>query len=309
MFGIVLRIAFIFSFVLSAYALAAEKAAGGKNEPVKQSREAGAKVAYQTPQDMLNAVQKPMERAELIFSAAPRDNAERSQEVFGPIAEYLSKATGKKVVYQYPGTWGVYQGTMQKGGYDLLYDGPHFNGWRLTKLQHNVLVKIPGELVFVVMVKKDAANITDIKQVAGHTVCANAPPNLGTLTLLSQFDNPSRQPVIVNTDGWDNIYKGLIAGKCMAALVPKNVWEKRDKNRVETKVIFKSKALPNQAFSASPRISKEDQAKIAQALTSREAAGPTEKLRQEYSVANLAPAVNEEYIGLGELLKNEWGYY
>jgi len=309
MFGIVLRIAFIFSFVLSAYALAAEKAAGEKNESVKQTREAGAKVAYQPPQDMLNAVPKPMERAELIFSAAPRDNAERSQEVFGPIAEYLSKATGKKVVYQYPGTWGVYQGTMQKGGYDLLYDGPHFNGWRLTKLQHNVLVKIPGELVFVVMVKKDAANITDIKQVAGHTVCANAPPNLGTLTLFSQFDNPSRQPVIVNTDGWDNIYKGLIAGKCMAALVPKNVWEKRDKNRVETKVIFKSKPLPNQAFSAGPHISKEDQAKIAQALTSREAAGPTEKLRQEYSVANLAPAVNQEYIGLGELLKNEWGYY
>jgi len=308
MFGIVLRIVFIFSFVLSAHALAADKTAGGKNEPMKQAREASAKVAYQPPQDMLNAVQKPMERAELIFSAAPRENAERSQEIFGPIAEYLSKTIGKKVVYQYPGTWGVYQGTMQKGGYDLLYDGPHFNGWRLTKLQHNVLVKIPVELTFVMLVKKDSAKINDIKQLAGHTICAHAPPNFGTLTFLSQFDNPSRQPVIVNTDGWNNIYKGLIAGKCTAALVPTKVWEKNDKNGVETKVIFKSKPLPNQAFSAGPRIPKEDQAKIAQALTSREAEGPTEKLRQEYSVANLVPALNKEYAGLGDMLKNEWGY-
>jgi len=301
MFGIVLRIAFIFSFALSAHAVAADKAVGGKD--------ASAKVAYQAPQDPLNAAQKPMERAEVIFSAAPRENAERSQEIFGPIAEYLSKATGKKVVYQYPGTWGVYQGTMQKGGYDLLYDGPHFNGWRLTKLQHNVLVKIPVELTFVMLVKKDNTKVNDMKQVAGHTVCAHAPPNFGTLTMLSQFDNPSRQPVIINTDGWNNIYKGLVAGKCTAALVPTKVWEKNDKAGVETKVIYKSKPLPNQAFSAGPRISKEDQAKIAQALTSREAAASTEKLRQEYSVPSLAPAVNQEYSGLGDLLKNEWGYY
>ena len=302
MFGIVLRTVFIFSVVLSGPILAADKAVGGKNEPTKQ-------VAYQPPQDLLNSVQKPMERAELIFSAAPKENAERSNEIYGPIAEYLSNAIGKKIVYQYPGTWGVYQGTMQKGGYDLVYDGPHFNGWRMSKLQHNVLVRIPVDLAFVALVKKDATNINDIKQLAGHTVCAHAPPNLGTLTLLSQFDNPARQPVIKSMDGWDNIYKGFIAGKCTGVLLPAKLWEKKNsQNTIQTKVIFRSKVLPNQAFSSGPRISKEDQAKIAQALVSKEAAGPTEKLRQEYSVASLIPALREEYVGLGDLLKNEWGY-
>src|SRR5712692_5755018 len=112
MFGIILRIVFIFSVVLSGPILAADKAVGGKNEPTKQTRDVSAKVAYQPPQDVLNSAQNPTDRTELIFSAAPRENAERSNEIYGPIAEYLSNAIGKKIVYQYPGTWGVYQGTM-----------------------------------------------------------------------------------------------------------------------------------------------------------------------------------------------------
>ena len=54
----------------------------------------------------------------------------------------------------------------------------------------------------------------------------------------------------------------------------------------------------------------EDQAKIAQALASPDAAGPTEKLRAAFKVGNnFALASNQEYHGLAEYLRNEWGYY
>ena len=66
--------------------------------------------------------------------------------------------------------------------------------------------------------------------------------------------------------------------------------------------------MPNQAFSAGPRISEADQAKLAQALISPEAAPYTESIRSEYGAASLIPATREEFVILGDLLKNEWGY-
>jgi len=37
-----------------------------------------------------------------------------------------------------------------------VFDGPHFVSWRMTKLQHVPLVKFPGNLEFVVAVRKPA---------------------------------------------------------------------------------------------------------------------------------------------------------
>jgi len=248
------------------------------------------------------------EQGPFVFSAPPRESQQASIETYAPIAEYLSKVLGKEVTYKYPGNWFSYQADMQKGNYDLIFDGPHFNSWRSAKLQHNVLARFPGELTFVVAVKKGSDSITDLKQLSGRTVCGMNPPNLGTLTLLSQFDNPARQPVIVNAEGWENIYKSLMADKCSAAVLPIKNLEKYDRGTF-TKVIFKAKPLPNQAFSAGPRISSEDQAKIVQALVVQKASGPTAKLREIYAIdGNLVPASKQEYAGLGKWLKDTRGY-
>lgn len=274
------------------------------------AKAAGSKVSYQAVNSALQPDLKVPNSSEYIFSAAPRENAEEGKKLYGPVAEYLSQVTGKKIVYRHPGTWGVYQGAMQHGGYDIVFDGPHFNGWRVSKIQHNMLVKIPGEHTFVALVKKDNARIQDIKQLAGYSVCAHAPPNLGTLTLLEQFTNPARQPIILSTDGWKNIYDGLVAGKCAAAVVPLAKLEQFEKNGAKTRIIYRAKVLPDNAFSAGPRLSTEDQAKIVQALLAPEGRQATEALRQKYAAGqNFSQATNEEYASLAEFLRNEWGYY
>jgi ABC-type phosphate/phosphonate transport system substrate-binding protein len=249
------------------------------------------------------------EQDALIFTAPPRETLEVAKDNYQPVAAYLSQVIGKKVRYKYPGTWGVYRTEMLKGGYDIIFDGPHFNSYRMEKLSHNILVKIPERHEFAVIVKKDGKPFQNVRQMAGHTFCTHAPPNLGTLVLLSQFDNPSRQPVIVNTKGWDKIYEGVMAGKCTGGVLPVLNLKKYDRTG-QTRIVFKTPAMPNQAFSAGPRVSLEDQMKIAQALASADAAGPTEKLRAAYKVGDsFALANNQEYNGLAEYLRNEWGYY
>jgi ABC-type phosphate/phosphonate transport system substrate-binding protein len=105
-----------------------------------------------------------------VFSAPPRESAQAAAEIYGPIAEYLSAVTGKKVVYRQPANWIAYQTEMRKGDYDLVFDGPHFNAWRAANLQHNILVKAPGEHSFVVVVKKDNDKVRELKQLTTREI-------------------------------------------------------------------------------------------------------------------------------------------
>lgn len=294
-------------FGLYIHAASADTSNSGQADAAKAAGP-GAKVAYRSPNGGLDA--SKASSLDYIFSAPPRESIEEGNKIYGPVAEYLSQATGKKIVYQHSGSWGVYQGAMQRGGYDLVFDGPHFNGWRISKIQHNVLAKVPGDFVFVVLVKKENTRIQEIKQLAGYSVCAHAPPNLGTLTMLDQFNNPARQPIIMSTDGWKNIYDGLIAGKCASAVIPLAKLEQFEKNGAKTRIVYRAKALPDNAFSAGPRFTAEDQAKIAQALLSPQAATAIQALREKYAGGKaLVRTTNEEYASLGEFLRNEWGYY
>lgn len=275
------------------------------------TRTEAVQVALATPDQ--TAVKTPASPASeagvLTLSAPPRDSEQEGQKRFGPVAEYLSKVLGQKVMYKHPGSWGVYQGAMQKGAYDIVFDGPHFNGWRMEKLDHSILVKAPGDFSQVVFVRKNSP-ATDIKQLTGRKICAHAPPNLGTLVAQGAFDNPSRQPAIVVIDGYSHIYKALLDGKCEAAVLPKKLLDKFDHERGAMRVVYRSKPMPNQAFSAGPRISAEDRARIAAALLAPEAAAPTAKMREAYTGGKaFVAASNAEYVGLGEYLRNEWGYY
>ena len=246
----------------------------------------------------------------IVFAAPPRENSAAGEAKYGPVADYLTKVLKKKVVYKHPGTWGVYRTEMLKGKYDIVFDGPHFNSYRAENLKHNILVKIPVRHEFVVIVKKGGRQFTDIDQLAGRTFCTHAPPNLGTLTLLSQFPNPSRQPAIINTKGWKNIFNGVQSGKCTAGILPIINLRKYDAGSVMANIVWKNRALPNQAFSAGPRLSNRDQRKIATALVSRNARNATAKLRAAYRVGDkFEMATNQEYLGVSEYLKNEWGYY
>jgi len=279
-------------------------------ESAGQKAAPATKVAYRTTTNDTTPAFHLTENNELVLSAAPREEGVDAEILYGPVAEYLTTVLGKKVVYRHAGNWGVYQGLMQKGAYDIVFDGPHFNSWRAERAQHNVLVKIPGDHVFVILVRKDNDKIRELKQLAGRTLCAHAPPNLGTLTALNEFDNPVRQPIIINIDGWKNIYAGMMEGKCVAAVIPLKNLEQFEKNSGrQTKIVFRGATLPDNAISAGPRLSAQDQEKITRALLSPEGEKATAKLREKYAQGKaLAAATNKEFAGLSTYLKNEWGY-
>ncbi len=246
----------------------------------------------------------------LVLSAPPRETPAVGSKRYQPIANYLSQVIGRKVVYKHPKTWGAYRTEMLQGDYDIIFDGPHFNSYRAERMQHNILAKIPIKHQFVIIVHKNNTKAKSVSEMAGRTFCTHAPPNLGTLSLLSHFQNPSRQPAIINTKGWKNIYRGVASGRCEGGILPMANLNKYDQKNSTVRILHKNESIPNQAFSAGPRLSKQEQQRVASALISDSASSATSELRSAYRVGKRFEATsNSEYLGVSEFLKNEWGYF
>ena len=246
--------------------------------------------------------------ADLILSSAPRDSKEKEEAIFKPIAELLTRVSGEKVSFQYGDNFLVYQSEMRKGTYDISFDGPAFVGWRMAKLGHTPLIKFPGNLVFVVIAKKDDTRVKELKDLAGRTLCAFPPPNLATLTILYEFENPSRQPLLREIDSFQNAYKNMMDGKCVGGVMQAKLYQEMDKDAKAARVLFTSKPLPNQAFTTGPRIAPEIREKMLAVLLSPEGTAATQPLRDAYKVPVILEAKADEYKDLGRLLRDVWGF-
>lgn len=247
--------------------------------------------------------------ANLVFTAPPRESAAKAKEVYQPIADYLTKIAGQKVVFRYADNWLSYQSDMLKGIYDIVFDGPHFISWRMAKQDHSPLVKLPSQLAFVVAAKKDNDAVKELKDVVGRRLCGFPPPNLATLTALYEFKNPVRQPLLVEVKGFQAAYKSVVDGKCAAGVIQVKLWEDFDKEKGATKVLFKSKPVPNQGFSAGgPRVPPELRTKFAEALLTEEGKAATKLLRDEFKGLDFVPAKKEEYEGVALVLRDVWGF-
>ena len=245
-----------------------------------------------------------------IFSAPPRGPVEAETKVYEPVARYLSKALGKTVTYQHPGDWLSYQAEMQKGAYDLIFDGPHFASWRMKRIQHEPLVVLPGKLIFMVFVRNDRKQVTNMKHLAGRTICGLAPPNLATLTVYDAFsDQPLRQPRIKQVKSFKNGFQQVIDRKCVAGVARDKLYKKLDKEN-RTRVIYTSKGVANQGFSAGPRFTEQEKKKITKALLDKNNHQELETFHKRFnkSFALLKQASLIEYAGLDRMLENSWGF-
>lgn len=269
------------------------------------------KVAFAPSERAIESAKSPAEglteRDTYIFSAATTASYAESVAMYQPIAEYLTRATGKRFTYRYSVNWLSYSKDMANNTYDLAFDGPVTNGWRQDRMNHTPLVKLSEDLAFVTIARKDNTKVTTSKHLAGQKICAHAPTDPEVVALMSQFDNPARQPVIVESKGWDASYQGVIDGKCAATVVPRKYLERNDRGIVS--VLHKHQSMPSFAFSAGPRLSPALQSKIRDALLADEGKRATAKLRAAFGDDTLVAANPAEYANLGKLLRGNLYLY
>lgn len=232
-------------------------------------------------------------------------------ETYTPFINYLARVTGKKIIYKPATDWRDYQKRMRTGEYDLAFDGAHFASWRITHIQHQPLVKVAVPARFVIVARSDDHAIGKLQDLAGRRVCAPPPPDEGTLSLYEHFENPSRRPLVVRTQGPQHAYAMMVAGACEAAVLPAPVYERMDVATGHMHVLLNTPAFPGDTFTAGPRLAPHDRKILTAALLSAEGQALITPLCRGMSDAQTVatvPATSAEYVGVETLLRSVWGF-
>jgi len=247
----------------------------------------------------------------LILSAPPRETAEAGMKMYGPIAEHLSELLGVRVTYKHPENWMRYQREMRNDKYDIIFDGPHFISWREQHLGHEAIIKLPGKLQFILVTDKGNVKFKKPNDLIGKNICGISPPNLSTLSMLDYYRNPVRQPVIKGIKGgMGKVFNSLVnkdKKKCDAAVLRTAFHNKKLKKeqRATIKMLYKSKAMPNQGVSLSRRISPELKLRIKKSLTIGSGVASTSVLLKRFGgkAKSFIPVKGKEYAGYNNLLE------
>jgi len=246
----------------------------------------------------------------LILSAPPRESPEMGKKRYGPLADLLSRTIGRKVIYLHPVTWTGYQSDMIAGRYDIVFDGPHFVSWRVERRGHSVLAKLPGEFHYLGFARKDEPDVRNLRDLAGKTVCVHAPPNLGTLILLTDIGKTARPPQIIVTEGYKGIYQGVAQGKCVGGMLPKKQLALFDRDGTHMRVIHTHRPIPEQALTAGPRVTEVERLRITDAILAPGAPTVLGAFRETYAIGGwFVRATNQEYIGLSVYLSSVEGFF
>ncbi|MEJ2345948.1 MAG: phosphate/phosphite/phosphonate ABC transporter substrate-binding protein [Gammaproteobacteria bacterium] len=245
----------------------------------------------------------------IVFSTAPTQPPAQTRQQYQPLADYLSKVTGKKIVLEPARSFLEYTNAMRAGKYDLLFDGPQFVGWRMKHLGHHVLAKLPGSIVFVVVVRDDAG-VAHVADLAGKQVCSFASPNLLTLGFLDLFPNPAQLPLMVRSPTFMGALQCVKSGHGVAAVMRQKFWDKRTPEQKKgLRLLYTSNTpYPHRAFSISDDVDAATRDKIKAALLSDAGTNAGAPILKRFRVKRFVAAPAKEYQGMGRLLKPVWGF-
>ncbi|WP_126457010.1 phosphate/phosphite/phosphonate ABC transporter substrate-binding protein [Sulfuriflexus mobilis] len=248
----------------------------------------------------------------ITMTTAPTQSVADTHKLYGPLAEYLSQASGKQVKLVPVRNFLEYTSKMRKDEFDIIFDGPHFVSWRMQHTGHIPLARIPGELVFMAAVK-DGGTIKDIKELVGKKVCAVNSPNLATLMVLDAFPNPVRQPVIVAQRSFKDSMQCLKDGKADAAILPVAFWKKFEKagKTKGLRLLYSTnkQPLPPRTFSISKRVDAATREKIRLALLDSEGKPGPQPVLNRFRSKNFVAVKESEYTDLTRLLLSVWGFH
>lgn len=238
-----------------------------------------------------------------ILSAPRQGTAPEDAAMFRPIARYLTAVLGHTVIYRSPTNSLTFAHNLSIGRYDLVFAGPEIAAWTTRHLQSRPLVRFPGSLVFATVARR--AGIRNMHDLVGRPVCVLPPPNLATITLLRRYHDALRQPYLVTVSGWQAAFKGLLAGRCVATILPMGNLQRYERaSGVTVHILMRSHRYPNDTLSASARIPASAQALIRAALLAPGGQHVAARLIHAEAASEWVPAHRAQYAGLSRLVRH-----
>lgn len=227
-----------------------------------------------------------------------------TRAAFTPLAEYLSEASGQRLVLEVPDNALAHWQAMGRGeGYDLVLDEGHFTDYRVRRLGYHVLAKVAGTTSFSI-VTGPATVFVEPDELHGEPVASPPPPSLAALRLVELFPDPIRAPILIEVGSYEEGIRRVINGDVAAAVIPSRML----RTRPQLNVVLSTEPEPGMALSAAPSVPADVQEVIRRACLAAADIDAGRRALARAGLAGFEPASAELYEGEARLLRGTWGY-
>lgn len=227
----------------------------------------------------------------------------KTEALYQPLAEYLSKATGEQVNLKSYNNFVNYWQDMRDGKFELALDAAHFVDYRVMQLEHQVLVKLKNQVSFS-LVSNEKQSILEPDELIGKPIACLPPPSRGNLEIDSFFKQPIRQPRKVEVKNYEEAVKKLEKGIVKAIVIPTPMLNAYP----DLMVIESTELWPHMGITASSNIPTEFKSAIAKALLRMTRDKQGSEILAASGLGGFEPADHSVYEGYSLALKS-YGHY
>lgn len=223
---------------------------------------------------------------------------------YGPLAEYLTTATGENIQHVASVNYISYWERMRRGDFfDLVMDGAHLVDYRIQQLQHRPIAKVTNVLSYSFVTAPDK-QIFEVSELIGKPVAGLPAPSLGAVQLLQVFPNPLRQPLMIQVDNIDQVVERLRNRSVFGAYIPTPMAAQYP----EFNVVQTTDQMPHIAMTASPKIPDDVVEKIRAALIKATETEDGRSMLNSINVEGFEETDAATYAGYSRLLDGVWGF-
>ncbi len=233
----------------------------------------------------------------------PSANPSRTQQLYQPLADYLSAQTGNtfeiKTAQNFQTYW---QRVKRDVSYDFILDSAHMTDYRIKHHAYVPLVKLLNQANYsLVTVKQNA--ISDSKKLVGKPVASLSSPSMEYLQLSQLYPNPMRQPLHKESHSASESIQMVMDNKAIAAIIPSDQVD----DFPNLTIIINSKDIPQQALSASPNTPKDIRLQVSKALIEATQSTRGKDMLHRSGLNGFEPATVDLYKGYSAMLEGLWG--
>ena len=243
--------------------------------------------------------------ADYSFVVEPIYGPQKAAEVYKPLIDYLTKATGEKFTLVAPRNYHFYWRDLRANEkFDFALDEAHLADYRMARFQFVPLVRTAERQSYTLVTNVDLQG-KGLDALVGRKIVCMGAPSLGYALLLGFYPNPIQQPDIESSAAsWRDAVEAVFAGEAEAAMVP--TWLKDqypNLTPVKTSVEFAGAAV-----SAAPTVPEAARAKVAEALLKLDQDPALSNLLLELGISKFVAAKPDDYKGAEAMLKGFYGY-
>jgi ABC-type phosphate/phosphonate transport system substrate-binding protein len=247
----------------------------------------------------------PAAAADFTLMVEPSYPPDQVQEVFRPLSEYLTRATGHRFNVVSPRNYHFYWRDLRRDvEADFVFEEAHFTEYRHRRFGFTPLARKLESTTYALLASPEHGD-DGLDGMVGRRIATMPSPSLGFALLAEFFKNPVSQPEFRSeASSWRDGVEMVFSGDAEGAMVPEHI-ARQYPNLIEVR---RSRPFLGTTVSASPAVPDDVRRAVRDALLQMHEDESAYEVLAEIGATGFEAADIDEYRGAEDVLRGFFGY-